>query len=47
MEKLLEVLDKHKGKEILSYTIHFDNTNILVIKFSDGSLIKLCEYTKK
>ena len=47
MEKLLEILDKHKDKEIISYTINFDKSHILVIKFNDGSVLELCEHTKQ
>jgi hypothetical protein len=41
MDKLLDILDKNKN--ILSYTINFDKPQILIIKFKDGSILKLCE----
>jgi hypothetical protein len=47
MNNLLEILDKHKNKEIVSYQMTFAQTQILIINFKDGSNIKLCEYTKK
>jgi hypothetical protein len=47
MNNLLEILDQHKNKEILSYQVTFGQTQILIINFKDGSSIKLCEYIKK
>ena len=47
MNNLLEILDKHKNKEIVSYQMTFAETQILIINFRDGSSIKLCEHIKK
>jgi len=41
MDKLLEILDKYK--DVVSYSITFDKPQILIIKFKDGSILKLCE----
>jgi hypothetical protein len=41
MDKLLDILNKHRN--ILSYSINFDKPQILIIKFKDGSILKLCE----
>lgn len=45
MEKLLEILEKHKDS--VSYTITFSNPQILTIRFKDGSTLELCEHTKQ
>ena len=44
MDKLLEILRQHK--DIVSYTLSFNNPEILTIRFKDGSILELCEHTK-
>lgn len=45
MDKLLEILEKHKDK--ISYQISFTNPQVLTIQFKDGTILTLCEHTKK
>jgi len=47
MDKLLEILEKHKNQEIVSYRISFDKPSLLTIKFKDGTILELCETSIK
>jgi hypothetical protein len=47
MDKLLEILDKHKNQEIISYRISFDKPSLLTIKFKDGTILELSEVLRK
>jgi hypothetical protein len=47
MDKLLEILDKHKNQEIISYRISFDKPSLLTIKFKDGTILELTETLSK
>lgn len=45
MDKLLEILEKHKDK--VSYQISFTDPQVLTIQFKDGTILTLCEHTKQ
>jgi hypothetical protein len=45
MNKLLEILRQHK--DLVSYTLFFNNPEMLTIKFKDGTEIVLCEHIKQ
>jgi hypothetical protein len=47
MDKLLEILEKHKNQEIVSYIINFDKSSLLTIKFKDGTILELTETLSK
>ena len=47
MDKLLEILEKHKNQEIISYRINFDRPSLLTIKFKDGTMLELTETLSK
>lgn len=44
MDKLLEILRQHK--DIVSYTLSFNNPEVLTLQFKDGTKLILCEHTK-
>ena len=44
MNKLLEILRQHK--DTVSYTLAFSNPEVLTIRFKDGLILELCEYSK-
>jgi len=43
--ELLEILQQHK--DLVSYTLSFNNPEMLTIKFKDGTEIVLCEHIKQ
>ena len=45
MDKLLEILRQHK--DIVSYTLSFNNPEVLTLQFKDGKKLILCEHTKQ
>ena len=45
MDKLLEILRQHKN--VVSYTLSFNNPEMLTLKFKDGTEIVLCEHIRK
>ena len=45
MDKLLEILRQHK--DIVSYILSFNDPEMLILKFKDGTEVVLCEHTKK
>lgn len=45
MDKLLEILRQHK--DTVSYTLCFNNPEMLTLQFKDGTKLILCEHIKK
>ena len=45
MNKLLEILRQHK--DLVSYTLSFNDPEMLTLKFKDGTEIVLCEHIRK
>jgi hypothetical protein len=44
MDKLLEILRQHK--DIVSYTLSFNDPEMLTLKFKDGTEVVLCEHIR-